>query len=61
MRITFEMEDDNDDEFRVELFSSRKDLSPDDLIGLGVSVMGNLRRTPDQGREGSCHCEDDHG
>ncbi|QAY16901.1 hypothetical protein SEA_EXIGUO_80 [Gordonia phage Exiguo] len=42
MRITFEMEDDNDDEFRVELFSSRKDLSPDDLIGLGASVMGNL-------------------
>ncbi|AUE22195.1 hypothetical protein SEA_BUTTERBALL_83 [Gordonia phage Butterball] len=42
MRITFEMEDDSDDEFRVELFSSRKDLSSDDLIRLGASVMGNL-------------------
>lgn len=42
MRISFEIEDDNEEEFRVELFTSKKELRTDDVIGLCSSALGNL-------------------
>ncbi|QIG61962.1 hypothetical protein HWD07_gp048 [Gordonia phage John316] len=47
MRITFEMEDDSDDEFRVELFTSKKDIQPDEFISLGATALASVRALED--------------
>ncbi|UTN91237.1 hypothetical protein SEA_POKYPUPPY_78 [Gordonia phage PokyPuppy] len=51
--MTIELEDDNEDEFRIELFASKKELVRNELVDLAANAMRTMceLRTEPERRE----------
>lgn len=47
MRINFELEDDDEEEFRVEFFTSKRTIRQDEFISLGASALNSIAKLED--------------